>query len=254
MWIYVTADFRWGPRNIRWTFLGPIKWNQRSHMFKCLYITQLSYKRMFHNCRTSTINLIFAEIRERRKKWRFSNYIRYEIGTTNVPRCWVPVWRDHIIGPKPWNLKMVIIIPQRHGRTWEGVPVANWISEGICKMRGRLVHHTIIIPPALSLPLLRDDAVGRVPTIFQKYWFCTRICNFFQSPIFRFVGDAADAASFVLVLTHSFVRSHTFYFQGIETFFFEGNWLLSPAFLRKSHKQIIKTLLSKPGQSRASPW
>jgi len=111
-------------KNIRWTFLGPIKWNQRSHMFKCLYITQLSYKRMFHNCRTSAINLIFAEIRESRKKWRCSNYIRYEIGTTNVPQCWVPVWRDHVIGPKPWNLKMVIIIPQRRGGTWEGVPVA----------------------------------------------------------------------------------------------------------------------------------
>jgi len=27
-------------------------------------------------------------------------------------------------------------------------------------------------------------AVGRAPTIFQNEWFCTRISNFFQSPIF----------------------------------------------------------------------
>ena len=35
-----------------------------------------------------------------RENWRFSNSIRCEIGTTKAPRCWVPIWRDHTIGPK----------------------------------------------------------------------------------------------------------------------------------------------------------
>jgi len=61
--------------------------------------------------------------------------------------------------------------------------VATSCSEWICRMRGGLAHHTIIIPPALSLPLLRGAAVGRAPTIFQIDLFCTRISNFFQSPI-----------------------------------------------------------------------
>jgi len=42
-------------------------------------------------------------------------------------------------------------------------------------MRGGLVLRTIIIPAALSLPLLRGAAVGRAPTLFQNDWFCTRI-------------------------------------------------------------------------------
>ena len=48
------ADFRFGPRNVTWNFLCPIKWNQQSHTFKFLYITHLSYKRMFHNYRASS--------------------------------------------------------------------------------------------------------------------------------------------------------------------------------------------------------
>ena len=47
--MYVTVDFRFGPRNMTSNFLGPIKRNQRSNIFKFLYITQLSYKRMFHD-------------------------------------------------------------------------------------------------------------------------------------------------------------------------------------------------------------
>jgi len=55
-------------------------------------------------------------------------------------------------------------------------------------MRGGLVHHTIIIPAALFLPLLRGAAVGRAPTIFQNDWFLYQN-NFFQSPsIFIFIG------------------------------------------------------------------
>ena len=35
-----------------------------------------------------------------RKNWRLSNQIIYEMKTANAPRCWVPVLRDHTIGPK----------------------------------------------------------------------------------------------------------------------------------------------------------
>ena len=57
-------------------------------------------------------------------------------------------------------------------------------------MRGGLVHHTIMIPAALCLQLLQGAAVGRAPTLFQSDWFCTRISNFFQSPIFRLLASA----------------------------------------------------------------
>jgi len=93
----------------------------------------------------------------------------YEIGTTNVSRCRVPVSRDYTIGPKSW--KMVIIIPRRRGGTWEGLPVEIWCSEWICRsvMRGGLVHHTIMIPAALSLPLLRG-ACSRSCTYNISKW------------------------------------------------------------------------------------
>ena len=55
IWIHVTADFRFGPRNMTANVLGAIKWNQRSHMSKFLCITQLWYKRMFHNYSASAI-------------------------------------------------------------------------------------------------------------------------------------------------------------------------------------------------------
>jgi len=106
----------------------------------------------------------------------------YEIGTTNAPWCRVPDARDHTIGPRP--LKMVTIIPRRRRGTCKGVPVATWCSEWIFRMRGGLVHHKIKIAAALSLPLLPSAAVGHAPTIFQNGWFCTRISNFFQTPIF----------------------------------------------------------------------
>ena len=128
-----------------------------------------------------------------RKNWRFSNHIRYELDTTNASRCWVPVWKDHTIGPK--TVKMVIIIPRRRRGTWEGVLVATWCSEWICRMTGGLVHHTIMIPAAISLPLLRGAAVGRAPTIFQNDWFCTRISKFFQSRIFSIASLVASSLS-----------------------------------------------------------
>jgi len=93
-------------------------------------------------------------------------------------------WGTIELVPKSW--KMAIIIPRRRGGTWEGVPVATFCSQWICRMRGGLVHHTIMIPAALSLPLLRVLAVGRAPTIFQNDWLCTSISNFFHSPIFLY--------------------------------------------------------------------
>ena len=83
---------------------------------------------------------------------------------------------------------MAIIITRRRGGTCEGVPVAIWCSECIYRMRGGLVHHTIMIPTAITLPLLRGAVVGRAQTIFQNDWFSTRISNFFQSPIFSIAG------------------------------------------------------------------
>ena len=69
-------------------------------------------------------------------------------------------------------------------------------------MRGGLVHHIIKIPAALSLPLLRGAAVGRAPTIFQNDWFCTRISNFFQSPIFSIARLAAGKIGESLIKSH----------------------------------------------------
>jgi len=46
IWIYVSADFRFGPRKMTSNFRVPIKWSQRSHIFKFFYITQLLYKRI----------------------------------------------------------------------------------------------------------------------------------------------------------------------------------------------------------------
>jgi len=66
---------------------------------------------------------------------------------------------------------MVIIIPLCRRGTREGVPVATWCCESICRMRGGLAPHKIIIPAALSLPPLWGAAVGCTPTILQNKWF-----------------------------------------------------------------------------------
>jgi len=84
------------------------------------------------------------------------------------------------------SIEMVMIFSQRRGGTWEGVTVAIWCGEWICKMREGLVHHTIINPAALSLPLLRG-ACSRSCThnicthkfFHPQHWLvCTRISNF----------------------------------------------------------------------------
>jgi len=84
--------------------------------------------------------------------------------------------------PKSW--KMVIIIPRRRGGTWEGVHVAIWCIEWICRMRGGLVHHTIVFLLRYLSRCCEVLAVGRAPTIFQNDWFFDRISNCFQSPMF----------------------------------------------------------------------
>jgi len=71
-------------------------------------------------------------------------------------------------------------------------------SEWICRMRGGLVSHILIIPAASSLPPLRGAAVGRAPTILQNDWFYTRISNFFQSPFFSPLDFQGGAPVFSL--------------------------------------------------------
>jgi len=53
--------------------------------------------------------------------------------------------------------------------------------------------HTIMIAAVWYLSHCCEVlAVGRAPTIFQNDWFCTRISNFFQSPIFSIARLGID--------------------------------------------------------------
>jgi len=79
--------------------------------------------------------------------------------------------------------KMASIIPWRQRGTWEGVPVATWCSEWICRTCGGLGPHILIIPASLSLPPMRGAAIGRAPTTLQNDSFYTRISNFVKYPI-----------------------------------------------------------------------
>jgi len=103
---------------------------------------------------------------------------------------------------------MTIIIPRRWRETWEGVPMATWCSEWICRTwRGKGPHmllesskqnyyiisfwaiikaiFTSHFPASLSLPPMRGAAISRAPTIFHDDSFYTRISdsNFVKSPI-----------------------------------------------------------------------
>jgi len=111
--MYVTADFRFGPRNVTPNFLGPIKWNQRSHIFKILYFTQLSYKRIFDNSRASAINLDLLKIstwgtfqRQFYLYFPYGNSIRYV--KLHVWYCLFAVtqflWVLHLCFGHKWNL------------------------------------------------------------------------------------------------------------------------------------------------------
>ena len=124
--------------------------------------------------------------------------IRWEIGTKKKHRnsaelAWVsqpknlkernkiPVWRDHKIGHKiVENGDNYSTAPWRNIRRSAS---GNLVSEWMCRMRlgGGLVNHTIVIPVASSLPLLRGACSSRAPTIIQNDWFCTQffpISNF----------------------------------------------------------------------------
>jgi len=83
---------------------------------------------------------------------------------------------------------MAISIPRRRGGTWEGVPVVTWFSEWICRMRGGLVHHTIMNPVALSLPLLRSacsrsctDKISKSLVLYQNLQFFPAIVSICQN-------------------------------------------------------------------------
>ena len=124
-----------------------------------------------------------------RKNWRLSNPIRYEIGNKKWPWCWVTVSGDHRIGPKSW--KMAIIMSRRRGGTWAGVPVATWWSEWICRMRGGLVHHTIMIPAVWSLPLLR----GACSMCYLCYMYLSRCCEVHRQ-YFKMTGLVPESQIF----------------------------------------------------------
>ena len=78
----------------------------------------------------------------------------------------------------PKARKMAIIIPRRRRGTREGVPVATWCSEWICRTGERLGPHILIFSASLSptslLPM-RGAAIGRAPTILDSFY--TRISN-----------------------------------------------------------------------------
>jgi len=77
-------------------------------------------------------------------------------------------------------------------------------------MRRGLVHHTIIIPATISLPLLRGAAVFRAQTIFQNDWFSTRISNFSNLQFFRLLGTVGGVDSF-LYSERSFTTGKIYY-------------------------------------------
>jgi len=57
-------------------------------------------------------------------------------------------WTIQLV-PEP--RKMATITAQRRRGTWEGVPVATWCCEWICRIGRGLVHHIFIISPAFYL-------------------------------------------------------------------------------------------------------
>ena len=85
----------------------------------------------------------------------------------------------------PEPRKMAINIARRWRGTWEGVPMATWCSEWICRIGEGLVHHIVIILTALSLLPLRGVAVGCAQTILPIDWFCTRFSSFVILQFFR---------------------------------------------------------------------
>jgi len=58
-------------------------------------------------------------------------------------------------------------------------------------MRGGLFHFTIMILLPYLSRCCEVLVICHTPTIFQNEWFCTRISNFFQSPIFSIARPPA---------------------------------------------------------------
>jgi len=106
---------------------------------------------------------------------------------------------EFIIALVPKLRKMVIIIPRRRRGTWEGVPVATWCSEWICKIWGGLGPHTLLFPVSLSLPLMRGTAIGRAATILQMTLFTP------ESPILKNLQFCWPLVWLCLVLFCTFV-------------------------------------------------
>jgi len=78
-----------------------------------------------------------------RKNWKILQLNRFEIRTTNALSA--KSQSEGTIQLVPEARKMAIIIARRWRGTWEGVPMATWCSEWICRVRGGLVHHIVII-------------------------------------------------------------------------------------------------------------
>ena len=91
---------------------------------------------------------------------------------------------EGIIQLVPESRKMAINIARRWRGTWEGVPMATWCSEGICRIGGELVPHVVIISSTLSFVHWRGAAVGRASIILLIVRLCTRFSSFFRSPVF----------------------------------------------------------------------
>ena len=111
--------------------------------------------------------------------WRFRATLL--LRTTCMRRLW-GTWVANcvaVIQTKNQKPKMVVIIPRRRRGTWEGVPVANWCSEWICRMWWGLGPHILTIPASFSLSPMWGTATVRAPNDS----FNTRISNFVNSPI-----------------------------------------------------------------------
>ena len=65
---YKTTDVNNRPRNTLSKFVGPIKWNQRSHIFKVVYVSQLLFiqnsKRMCHDHWASAMKMHHVDVCE----------------------------------------------------------------------------------------------------------------------------------------------------------------------------------------------
>ena len=114
-----------------------------------------------------------------------------KLGPKNALWYFVSIWTDTIqLIPEPRTWKMAIIVPRRRRGTWEGVTVANWCSEWICRMWRGLGPHTLIFPASLSLLRMWGAVICRLPTILQNISFYTRISYFVQSSVLSAAGVA----------------------------------------------------------------